>query len=600
MSAHGGSDVVAALLGLEDQDELRRVTSRVEDIAHAFPWSARTGLRLGAGALDLASRLLTGRPLGALDAERRDAVCAVVSSRTLGAQLVETLKVPALLAAGGAPARPPAGGDVPEPVLDCTPSTAWPARTTADAVVVGSGAGGAMAARTLARAGMSVVVLEEGRRHTAAEFRARPPLDRFLDLYRDGGSSVALGRPPVLLPTGRGVGGTTLVNCGTSYRTPRAVLRRWAAEGIATERLDGLLDEVETTIRVGRQPEDVIGRNGLLVLAGARRLGWRAAPLRRNAPGCDGCCQCVVGCPDNAKNGVHLNALPQACAAGARIITHARAERIMVEHGRAGGVRAVRPDGEVLEILAPLVVVAAGATQTPPLLRRSGLGRHPRLGRGLAVHPATSLAGRFDEPVVSWNGVLQSVGVEELHGEGILIEATASPPGMSSFVLPGTGRALRDRLEDADHLAVVGAMVADAPSGRVHGRRRPILRYDLGDADAARLRRAMTAMGRILFAAGATEVLTGLARRPVARTQEELAAIVADVAMAETHLAGFHPTGTARMGDDAERAPVDADGRLRGVDGVYVADASVLPTCPEVNPQLTIMAMALYVAENAV
>jgi choline dehydrogenase-like flavoprotein len=599
-ATHTGSAVVAALLGVEDQDELQRVTSRVEDIAHAFPWSARTGLRLGSGALDLASRLLTGRALGELDAERRDAVCAVVSSRALGAQLVETLKFPALLAAGVDQAPETKNDNLrPDPDLDCTPSSEWPARTAVDAVVIGSGAGGAMAARTLARAGMSVVVLEEGRRYTAAEFRTRPPLDRFLELYRDGGSSVALGRPPVLLPSGRGVGGTTLVNCGTSYRTPPKVLRRWAAEGIATNRLDGLLDEVERTLNVRRQPLDVIGRNGLLVLEGARRLGWRAAPLRRNAPGCDGCCQCVVGCPDNAKNGVHLNALPQACSAGARIVTHARAERILVEHGRAGGVRAIRPDGEALEILAPLVVVAAGATQTPPLLRRSGLGRHPRLGRGLAVHPATSLAGRFDEPVVSWNGVLQSVGVEELHDEGILIEATASPPGMSSFVLPGVGRTLRDRLEDADHLAVIGAMVADEPSGRVHGRRRPILRYDLADADAAKLKKAMVAMGRILFAAGATEVLTGLARSPLARTQEELTAIVADVSMAETHLAGFHPTGTARMGADAERAPVDTSGRLRGVDGVYVADASVLPTCPEVNPQLTIMAMALYVAENA-
>jgi choline dehydrogenase-like flavoprotein len=599
VTAHATSGVVAALLGVEDQDELRRLTSRVEDIAHAFPLPARAGLRLGTNALDLAARLLTGRALGDLDADRRDAVCAVVSSRALGAQLVETLKFPALLAAGAGGRLEGPGGPVrPEPELDCVPSDAWPARTAADAVVIGSGAGGAMAARTLARQGMSVVVLEEGRRHTAAEFGARPPLDRFLDLYRDGGSSVALGRPPVLLPSGRGVGGTTLVNCGTSYRTPPRVLRRWAGQGIATGRVEELLDEVERTLEVDRQPLDVIGRNGLLVLEGARRLGWRAAPLRRNAPGCDGCCQCVVGCPHNAKNGVHLNALPQACAAGARIVTHARAERILVEHGRAGGVRARGTDGEALEILAPLVVVAAGATQTPPLLRRSGLGRHPRLGRGMAVHPATSLAGRFEEPVVSWNGVLQSVGVEELHDEGILIEATASPPGMSSFVLPGVGRVLRDRLADADHLAVIGAMVADEPSGRVHGRRRPILRYDLADADAAKLRKAMVAMGRVLFAAGATEVLTGLARRPVARTGEELAEIVADVSMAEAHLAGFHPTGTARMGA-GEDAPVDAEGRLRGVAGVYVADASVLPTCPEVNPQLTIMAMALYVAENA-
>lgn len=594
--------VTAALLGVDDADELRRLCARLDHITGAFPLPARVGLRAGANALDLAARLLTGRPLGDLDAGRREAVCAVVSSRALGAQLVETLKFPALLAAGTerleddvAGATPPGR---PDPDLDCVPSAEWPACATADAIVIGSGAGGAMAARTLARAGLSVVILEEGRRYTAAEFRERRPLDRFLDLYRDGGASFALGRPPVLLPAGRGVGGTTLVNCGTSYRTPDRVLRHWAELGVATGRFGGLLDEVERTLEVAPQPMDAIGRNGTLVLEGARRLGWRAAPLRRNAPGCDGCCQCIVGCPHNVKNGVHLNALPQACAAGARIVTHARADRVLTERGRAAGVRSLRPDGSALEILAPLVVVAAGATQTPPLLRRSGLGGHPHLGRNLAVHPATSLAGRFEEPVLSWRGVLQSVGVEELHDQGVLIEATASPPGMSSFVLPGAGRALRDQLAGAGHLAVLGGMIADEPAGRVHGRRAPVLRYDLTRGDAGKLRRAMFAMGRLLFAAGATEVLTGLARHPVARDEEELAGIVAGVPMAEVHLAGFHSTGTARMGADAERAPVTAEGRLRGVAGVYVADASVLPTCPEVNPQLSIMAMALGVAED--
>ncbi|GAB3964039.1 GMC family oxidoreductase [Actinoallomurus acanthiterrae] len=599
---HAG--VTAALLGVDDEDELRRLCARIDDITRAFPRPARVGLRAGANALDVAARLLTGRPLGGLDAAHREAVCAIVASRGPGARLVETLKLPALLAAGtdrleedfarGIPAGRP------DPELTCVPSAEWPTCATADAVVVGSGAGGAMAARSLARAGLSVVILEEGRRYTAAEFRERRPLDRFLELYRDGGASFTLGHPPVLLPTGRGVGGTTLVNCGTSYRTPERVLRRWAALGVATERLGGFLDEVERTLEVAPQPMAAIGRNGTLVLEGARRLGWRAAPLRRNAPGCDGCCQCVVGCPHNAKNGVHLNALPQACAAGARIVTHARADRVITERGRAAGVRALRPDGTAFEILAPLVVVAAGATQTPPLLRRSGLGRHPQLGRNLTVHPATSLAGRFEEPVTSWHGVLQSVGVEELHGEGVLIEATAGPPGMSSFTPPGVGRALRDQLDRADHLAVIGAMIADEPSGRVYGRRSPVLRYDLARADASKLRRAMLAMGRILFAAGATEVLTGVARHPAARTEDELAEIVAGVPMAEVHLAGFHPTGTARMGVDAELAPVTPEGRLRGVTGVYVADASALPTCPEVNPQVSVMAMALAVAEDTV
>ncbi|MGI5202561.1 GMC family oxidoreductase N-terminal domain-containing protein [Spirillospora sp. CA-108201] len=591
----------AALLGIEDADDLARVSARAEAIGRALPAPARLGLRAGAGTLDALARLATGRPLDDLDADRRDAFCALLTSREPVARLVETLKIPLLLAAGTEllPLPRASGDPRPDAPLDCTPSSGWPACSTADAVVIGSGAGGATAARTLARRGMSVVVLEEGRRFTVAEFRDRPPLDRFLDLYRDGGSTVALGRPPVLLPQGRAVGGTTVVNSGTCYRTPDRVLRRWAGLGVPVGDFGDRLDEIEDMLRVARQPIEPLGRNGLLALEGAGRLGWRAGPLRRNAPGCVGSGQCAAGCPHNAKYGVHLNALPQACEAGAQIVSRARVERVLVERGTATGVRARRPDGTAFEILSPRVVVAAGALETPLLLRRSGIGAHPGVGRGMAVHPATNIAGRFAEPVVSWSGVMQSVGVEELHGDGILIEATASPPGMSSFPLPGAGRALRRELEGADRLAVLGAMIADAPSGRVHGaRHRALVRYDLAREDAARLRRALVAMGRILFAAGAEEVLTGLPRHPVARDEAELTHAAALASAGDLHLAGFHPTGTVRLGADAARAPADPSGRLRGVRGVHVADASVLPTCPEVNPQITIMAMALRIAEG--
>jgi choline dehydrogenase-like flavoprotein len=323
--------------------------------------------------------------------------------------------------------------------------------------------------------------------------------------------------------------------------------------------------------------------------------------LLRNAPGCGGCCQCAIGCPRNAKLGVHLNALPEASAAGARIVSQARAVRVLAEQGRATGVELRRPDGSTFVIAAATVVVAAGTTETPPLLRRSGLGDHPQLGRNLALHPAVGTAGRFAEPVVAWNGVLQSAAVDEYHRDaGILVEATSTPPGMGSMILPGHGRALLREIAGAEHLATLGAMVADAPAGRVLGSRRTVIRYDLTRQDGRRLLQAIEVMGRLLFAAGAHEVLTGIPSAPVVRTVDELTAAVAAGRAGHLHVAAFHPTGTARMGADDQRAPVDPEGRLRGVNGVYVADGSILPTCPEVNPQVSIMAMALAVAEGVI
>lgn len=518
-------------------------------------------------------------------------------SARLGIRLLPALaKAPRLLAA-----LPEITGDTgpgrPDPPLTCICSTEWRGAAT-DVVIVGSGAGGAVVAKVLAEAGMDVVVVEEGRRHTAEEFRKTSTFDRFRELYRDSGATVALGLPPILLPLGRGVGGTTLVNSGTCFRTPDNVLNRWRRDwGVPTDEFPELLDAVERMLQVAPQPQDVLGRNGLLALTGARKLGWEAQPLNRNAPGCVGSCQCAVGCPRNAKNGVHLNALPDACRAGARIITEARVTRVITTRNRAEGVLIRRPDGSSFVLRAPIVVVAAGATETPPLLRRSGLGGHPVLGRGMAVHPATSVAGRFEEPVNSSKGVLQSVGIEQFHREGILIEATAGPAGLVTFPLPGTGQELQRELDNRDRLGYLGAMIADAPAGQVHGRH-PRITYQLTRTDAGKLRKAMVEMGRVLFAAGATEVLTGLEHRPRARTIDQLDDIVTSTSTKALRVAAFHPTGTVRMGADGRRAPVDVSGRLRGVYGVYIADASLLPTCPEVNPQVTIMALAMAVARR--
>jgi choline dehydrogenase-like flavoprotein len=591
-----------------------QLVDRVDRYLTRLPATSRLAMRAGLAAVAAASYLTTGRSLARLRPGQRERVLRRVAA--LGpdaAAAVEAMKAIVLLANGAETYAPELLSRAqkhdaarPDAPLTLTPSTESRSVVTADAVIVGSGAGGAMVARTLARSGFDTVVVEEGRRWTVAEFRTIHPIDRYAGLYRGGGATVAVGRPSVVLPIGRAVGGTTVVNSGTCYRPPFAVVRRWRDEfGLALadpERLTERLDDVERTLRVAPVPLEIMGRNGRLLLEGAEKLGWRAAPIPRNAPGCEGCCQCAIGCPRNAKFGVHLNALPQACAAGARIISRARVERVLHRNGRARGVRARRPDGTAIDILADTVIVAAGATETPGLLRRSGIGAHPRLGRNLALHPATMLAGRFDDDVVAWHGVLQSAAVHEFHeSDGVLIEATSTPPGMGSMVFPGYGAELLGWLDRAPRVATFGAMVADRGVGSVSAARgETMVRYNIARADAAKLMVAIEAMGRLLFAAGAVEVLTGLPGGMTVTSLPALRDVLHRSNPKSLHLAAFHPTGTAAAGADEQLHPVDEIGRLRGVAGVWVADASILPSCPEVNPQLSIMALALGVADEAV
>jgi choline dehydrogenase-like flavoprotein len=608
MSALG--EVAAAILPPESGGpDPERVASVARRMVDRMPAVSRAGLGAALIGLEAFSLARGGRRLGSLPAARREELLAEFA-RIGGSPALDTVKSIVLLAHGA----DAFAGEIaavgsrhepsnPDGTLDLVPVEEWPARASCDAVVVGSGAGGAFAARALARAGLGTVVVEEGERWTVDRIRSSHPLDRFASIYRDGGTTMALGYPPIALPLGRAVGGTTVINSGTCYRPPAPVARSWYEDhGLAhaePELLGPRVADVEATIGVAPAPLEVLGRNGELSLKGAEALGWQAAPLRRNAPGCRGACQCAIGCPNNAKNGVHLNALPQACAAGARIVSGLHVREVLVEGGRTVGVAGRRPDGSEVRISAPLVVVAAGAIPTPPLLRRSGLGRHPRLGRNLSIHPATGITASFEEEVIPWRGVMQSVGIEELHErEGILLEATSSPPGMGAISAPGYGTHLLGRLERAANTATLGAMIADAPSGRVFGARWPIVSYRLARADADRLAKAVGAMARVMLAAGARDVELG-GGAPAVRAESEIEAAIERLDVRRLRLAAFHPSGTAAAGADPARHPVDPDGRLRGVDGVWVADGSILPSCPGVNPQVSIMAVAAGVGEAA-
>jgi choline dehydrogenase-like flavoprotein len=608
MSALG--DVAAAILPPEaGGPDPERVASVARRMVSRMPAASQAGLGAALVGIEAFSLARTGHRLGRASPQQREELLKQIA-RLGGSPALDAVKSIVMLAHGAdayaaeiaavgsrhQPSRP----DQP---LTVVPGAEWPHTSSCDAIVVGSGAGGAFAARELARAGLDTVIVEEGERWTVERIREAHPLDRFSGIYRDGGTTMALGNPPIALPLGRAVGGTTVINSGTCFQPPAAVVAAWhRRHGLALaepELLGPRLADVEATIGVAPAPMEVLGRNGELALEGAAALDWRGAPLHRNAPGCRGACQCAIGCPNNAKGGVHLNALPQACEAGARIATGLYVQRVLSEAGRATGVAARRADGREIRISAPLVIVAAGAIPTPPLLRRSGLGGHPRLGRNLSIHPATGITARFDEEVVPWSGVMQSVGIEELHErEGVLLEATGSPPGMGAISAPGYGTHLLRRLDRAANTATLGAMIADEPSGRVFGRRAPIVAYKLAKRDERRLAIATEAMARVMLAAGAREVeLAGGV--PAVRSEAELGSAMPGLDVRRLRLAGFHPTGSAAAGSDPACHPVDPEGKLRGVTGVWVADGSILPSCPGVNPQVSIMAIAAGVGEAA-
>ncbi len=491
-------------------------------------------------------------------------------------------------AASRVTARTPAAGDV----ID------------ADAIVIGSGAGGSVAAAVLAAAGRRVVVLERAALVTEERFGG-PELDGLADLFLDRGLSATSDRW-IAIRAGSAVGGGTVVNWSTSLRAPAVVRDEWRTAGIGDD-LDAHYAAVESDMEVTTDESPLNGPNARLA-AGLAALGLPAGVVPRNARDCGDCGPCAVGCRRGAKRSTLRTYLAWACRDGAVILDRTEARRILVEGGRAAGVVARVPGGEIT-VRAPLVALAGGSILSPAVLLRSGIAP-ATAGRNLLLHPVAAAAGIYPEPLAPWSGVPQGV-LGETYGEvdgrwGFRLEAAPTHPGLIASGFPWWGSAgHRAAMAQADRTAAFIAIVRDRNGGRVQLARDGgvDVRYAPGAPERALLRRGMLELVRLHRAAGARTVvplltpplswedgmplepyLATLARRPIAPNR--------------ILLFSAHQMGTCRIGTNPRESVADPEGKVWGVDGLYVTDASAFPTGSGVNPMLSIMALARRTAQR--
>ncbi len=478
-----------------------------------------------------------------------------------------------------------------------------------DVCIVGSGAGGAVAAHTLAGMGYSVLMLEEGGYFSQKDY-GQDAVTMTRKMYRYAGMVHTLGYPAILVPVGRCVGGTTEINSGTCFRTPDKVFTRWVREyGLANwspDRMRGHFEDVERMLHVAKASQEGLGRNSQIFAEGARRLGLTAKPLVRNVTDCRGSGVCAFGCPTNAKQSMALTYIPAALQAGARLYAATQASHIEFRHGHATGVVAHFEDPETgkrrgkLTVEAKVVILACGAFHTPVLLRRSGVPDPSHvIGRRLTLHPATKMLAMFPEEIQGWHEIPQGMYIDDLSAEGIIFEGIFMPPAFtaSSFLL--NGPAHREVMEQYNHLACFAFMVSDTSSGRIlrmpNGHALAV--YNLNRTDVQRFVRGIGMLADIFFAAGATKVFPCLHNLPVLTREQGSAPIhTTKIHAKDLELLAFHPLGTCRMGADPKESVVDPQCRFYGFDNLFIADGSIFPTSLGVNPQLTIMAASQKIA----
>ncbi|MGO9832851.1 MAG: GMC family oxidoreductase N-terminal domain-containing protein [Polyangiaceae bacterium] len=476
----------------------------------------------------------------------------------------------------------------------------------ADYVVVGSGAGGATAALVLAEAGRDVVVLEEGP-EVRDEDRGLGSVASFMRLFRDRGTQVAMGRSVIPILQGRCLGGTTVVNGAIVWRLPEDSYERafgavGARDAVPLAALEAKMDRIERDLAVAPAPDRLLGGNGSRMRDGAAKLGWSGHPIRRNVLDCQGSGRCLEACPTRRKQSMEVTYLPRAARLGTRLLADHEVRTIETSAGRAAAVSGRRADGSSFRIAVRRgVIVAASAVQSPCILRRSGIGPRDHVGKHFRVHPATAVAGVYRDPVRLWEGATQSYEIDEFRHEGFKMEVASLPVELAGVRLPGMGAAFQRSMADYPNMAVWGVQVLAEAEGSVSpARSRTNIEYTPQRQDMDRFRKGAKRLAEMHFAAGAVRVFPGVHGGPDVLTSpddlsklDDLSLDPRDWAMMSAHL-----FSTCRMGVDERAGVVGFDGAVHGVRGVWVLDASALPTNLGVNPQHTIMAMSMLLTER--
>ncbi len=485
---------------------------------------------------------------------------------------------------------------------------------TADVIVVGSGASGAVVAKEMAADGRSVIVLEEGPWFTPEEKAKFTLTESMMRLFRAGGGTAAVGRgdsPVISNLLGWGAGGSSVVTGGVCFRTPDRVLQDWESNlGLTEYGPDGLspyFDEIEADLCVHETPEGALSDGARRFRTGAEALGFEIRRTPRNMTGCRGASRCNFVCPIGAKTSVDRNYLPEAVEAGTQLFCDALATKLTFDGDRVSGVKG-RFLGEGSRKLgrfhfrAKAVVLAMGTVHTSQLLMRNRVGRGSGLlGRGMTLHPAFRVYGVFPDEVRAGLGAMQGIYSPTLADQGISLIAIMVPPGAMGANVPGIGRDAREYMEKRKHIMAFGAMIHDRDEGRVVNvpGREPLMLYTLGRESKQLFVDAAKTIGRIYFEAGAEEVLLHFPPFERFRSVAEMEQMQVDsVKWKFVECASYHPLGTVRMGTDAARSVVDPAGRVWEHPNLFVVDGGVIPTHIGVNSQETIMAVALKLARG--
>jgi choline dehydrogenase-like flavoprotein len=468
------------------------------------------------------------------------------------------------------------------------------------ALVIGSGAGGAMTAHVLASAGIDVLVLEEGRRWDLSDYGNNCP-EGMKKMYRRRGMTPIMGNVPIGYAEGSCYGGGTEINSGFWHRTPPEILLRWKAQYdlncASVKDLTPHFEWLENQLHVSLSGKDWPASTRIFA-RGIEAMDWSYQEVPRVVNNCEGLNYCPNGCPSGAKSSMSQTLLPQAEQSGAKVLTNCRVKMLIKQKNRITGVLASIPKGnaseELVRINADNVFVCAGATETPALLRRSGIRFH--IGDSFRIHPMLKVAAKFNEEVNAHKSVLPLLQVKEFWPE-ISLGGAFFAPGHLAMLLSENWLANKNQMDCFRNMAIFYVAVRGTGKGTIRssltGEDATSIKYTLSREDLLNLSKGLAHLSALLLAAGAVEVYPSVyGLLPINNEIEAIRWLDELLPKSSLSLTTIHAFSSCPIGERIDRCAADSFGKVFHYENLYINDGSMIPDSPGVNPQGTIMGLA--------